>query len=305
MNFIRYKAATRIGNWLFQIAFARLLGSAPIAFYVRPEVSTSLLEQFGELYPDISFTHNLPQGIVVFEEETLCANDFRLPAERDNLLLDGYFQFPQLFSRKELITQFQCPVRIMSVIKEKYAAPLSSPLAVGISVRRGDYLRLPHRHPFVGRSYLSKAVFSFPDDSTFLVCSDDIQWCKAFFTENRFPGRRFVLVEGEEVLTQLFLQTMCHHNIISNSSFSWWGAYLNPHDNAIAVFPSMWYGMQKPEIGNYLYYPEAKIIHNRYGLCQWLHAVALCGKTGLGRVLRSLGVYTPSVRERIPGSFLR
>lgn len=291
MNYINYGYNTRLGNWFFQVAFARLLGPAPIAFYVRPEISFKRLEAFHELWPDVTFTHDLPEGVSCFKESELIANDFRLPKQRDNLLLDGYFQFPELFNRQALSLDFACPPRIKTIIDEKFGSLLTEPLLVGVSVRRGDYLTLPHQHPFVGKRYLRTAVEKFDASALYVVCSDDIPWCRTFFTGRNFPGRRFAFIEGEEVLTQLYIHTFCHHNILSNSTFSWWGAYFNVHDNRRVIFPSMWNGIQNRESKTYLYLADAEIIENHYTPGMYFKAVALCAKRRLGDVLRALGLW--------------
>lgn len=56
----------------------------------------------------------------------------------------------------------------------------------------------------------------------YLIFSDDIPWCK-----EHFKGEHFYFIENEKDYVELFLQSKCTHNIISSSTFSWWGAYLN------------------------------------------------------------------------------
>ena len=70
-----------------------------------------------------------------------------------------------------------------------------------------------------------------------LVFSDDIKWCK----EN-FIGDKFLFIEEDRDYIELFLMSQCNHNIIANSSFSWWGAWLNKNENKIVVAPSKWFG---------------------------------------------------------------
>ena len=73
-----------------------------------------------------------------------------------------------------------------------------------------------------------------------LVFSDDIKWCK----EN-FIGDNFIFVENEKDYIDLYLMSMCNHNIISNSSFSWWGAWLNQSKEKVVISPEKWYGPNK------------------------------------------------------------
>jgi hypothetical protein len=69
-----------------------------------------------------------------------------------------------------------------------------------------------------------------------LVFSDDISWCK-----RSLQGEGFIFIEGLEDWKELYLQSLCNYNIIANSSFSWWGAYLNENENKIVVAPKVWF----------------------------------------------------------------
>lgn len=288
MNFIAYKPYTRFGNWLFQIAFARLF-EKPIAYYANPKTPFTMLEKYHEQFSDIVFTHDLPDDVVIFDDINLVQNNYCLPSQHDNLFLKGYFQYPEVLDRKKCIRDFACPSRIQRIIDEKYGNILAQPLVISIHVRRGDYIKLPQSYPFVGKTYLKKAVYKFPKSSQFIICSDDIPWCKSFFTEQEFEGRKFIFSENSEMLVDFYLQTFCHHNIISNSTFSWWAAFLNEHDARRVVFPSMWWGIARKKYTTHLYTNDAEIIQNHYTPLQYCHALALCGKKIIGDTLRSFG----------------
>lgn len=287
MNVITYSSAINLGNHLFQIAFAfRLNRQAPV-FYVTTDAGRRHLQPCRELCPEITCTGTLPPGLTPFRDADLAAADFVLPQQRDNLLLDGFFQNQQLFDRRELIRRFPCPARIRDHLFAVYGEILRDRNPVGISVRRGDYLGLPHRHPFAGRGYFIRAIRRFPADTTFIVCSDDIPWCRTFFTARRFPGRTFIFIEHEEILAQLFIHTFCRHNIISNSSFSWWGAVLNPTPGQRILFPSRWFGMQIREPAR-LYLPDAEIVRSAYTPARFLHACFCCVKNAVGDRVRKM-----------------
>jgi hypothetical protein len=88
--------------------------------------------------------------------------------------------------------------------------------------------------------YYRNAIAEFSDDTRFLVFSDDIQWCK----EN-FKGDNFHFIEGEKDYVDLYLMSLCNNNIIANSSFSWWGAWLNNTPNKKVIAPKQWFGKAK------------------------------------------------------------
>lgn len=87
--------------------------------------------------------------------------------------------------------------------------------------------------------YFKNAISYFGKDKLYLIISDDIEWCK-----KNFKGNNFFFSEGESSIVDLYLQTMCNHNIISNSSFSWWGAWLNNNPEKIVIAPKNWFGKQ-------------------------------------------------------------
>ncbi len=75
------------------------------------------------------------------------------------------------------------------------------------------------------------------NDATFVFVSDDIEWCKRVFDNNKN-----VFVENQPDVLDLFLMSKISHNIIANSSFSWWGAWLNENDEKTVTSPFHWFG---------------------------------------------------------------
>ena len=77
------------------------------------------------------------------------------------------------------------------------------------------------------------------DYKNIVVFSDDIPWCK----ENLIFDN-IIFIEGNKDYEDLWLMSLCEHNIIANSSFSWWGAWLNENKNKKVVSPLNWFGQQ-------------------------------------------------------------
>ncbi len=288
MNVIEYSPATNLGNWLFQIAFARCLTDEEVAIYIKDEYNKKKFLTYRELYPNVKVIDSLPSGLKEYTSTQLEVDCFNLPTQRDGLLLKGCFQYERLFDRTELKKMFRPPDWVFKHIHEKYGAVFNQTITVGISVRRGDYLNLPHRHPFVGRQFLKSAVELFDVATTFIVCSDDLKWCKKYFSQNCFNKNKFIFIENEPVLVQLYIHTFCNHNIVSNSTFSWWGACLNRHSHRRVIMPSMWYGIAMRGRASYLYFEDAEVITNHYSLLMLLKAYYLCLRTRLGKLLRHL-----------------
>ncbi len=90
--------------------------------------------------------------------------------------------------------------------------------------------------------YYEKAIALFPGDK-FLVFSDDMTYCK----EKWGNDERFEFSEGNNEIDDLNLMAACKSNIIANSSYSWWGAFLNSNPNKVIIYPNAWYadGIQR------------------------------------------------------------
>ena len=155
---------------------------------------------------------------------------------KSNMCLIGYFQSEKYFSKYANVIRevFSIDEDSLKIIKEKYGEILKKE-PISIHVRRGDYIKYKDFHPPCSLEYYKKAIKQFPENSTFLVFSDDIEWCK-----QNFLGENFWFVDGNEDYIDLYLMFLCKNAIIANSSFSWWGAWLGKADKVIA--PNKWFG---------------------------------------------------------------
>lgn len=132
---------------------------------------------------------------------------------------DFYFQDPKWFKKYE------------GEIKAIYGEGINPIPYVSIHVRRGDYLTNNFHTVLTDTGYYEKAIKLFPSKS-FLIFSDDPEWCKINFT-----GKEFQIIEGQNEVDDLNMMAGCEHNIIANSSFSWWAAYLNKNPNKRVISP--------------------------------------------------------------------
>lgn len=142
----------------------------------------------------------------------------------------GYFQSEKYFvDNKDIVLNTLTPKLC------NYLTPLKK--YTSIHVRRGDYLRLAPEYNILEMDYYNKAMEAINSDK-YIVFSDDMDWCKA-----NFIGDKFEFSENKKNYEDLALMSMCDNNIIANSSFSWWGAYLNKNKNKKIVAPKQWYGI--------------------------------------------------------------
>ena len=157
----------------------------------------------------------------------------------DNICLHGYFQSEKYFKEheSEIRTMLKADQKTEEYLQSKYGEVLSKDNTVSLHVRRGDYIGKEQFHPTVDKSYYEQAIEKH-SGATFLVFSDDISWCK----DNLPEGPEYVFVEGNKDYEDLYLMSKCAHNIIANSSFSWWGAWLNENKDKQVTAPSVWFG---------------------------------------------------------------
>jgi hypothetical protein len=162
----------------------------------------------------------------------------------DDSYLDGYWQTERYFSdiREVLLKEFE--PKSMSAGALQLAEEISSDkCAISVHVRRGDYVSNAGANQVHGTcdpDYYDRAVAHLEGlglQPTFYVFSDDIAWAKA----NLLVGKSAKFIDGYKNYEDMRLMSLCRHNIIANSSFSWWGAWLNNHLDKIVIAPSRWF----------------------------------------------------------------
>ena len=154
---------------------------------------------------------------------------------------DGHNVFAYLQSEKyfkhiedEIREDFQFKNDISGPCKEMVDS-VDNPIA--LHVRRGDYLENSDNHPPCGKEYYDAALEKFDADRNVIVFSDDPEWCKEQFSDDRF-----LISEGGDNLADLCMMSFCNDFIIANSSFSWWGSWLSTNPNKRIIAPSKWFG---------------------------------------------------------------
>jgi hypothetical protein len=221
----------RIGNQLFQLANALSYGKRYSVSVAIPKWEYSSLF-VGDFTPVIDKD---PQKLLWSEPEFSYT-----PIPEGATLLEGYYQSEKYFldNIEEIHKIFSFKQEVVDrVVKENIEILSSDRPKVSMHLRRGDYLKWPKHHPVLDISYFKKATQKFPSNSMFIVFSDDIEWCK-----DNFPDGDYVFMEGKKDYEDLCLMSLCDHNCIANSTFSWWGAWLNKNPEKIVVAPENWFG---------------------------------------------------------------
>jgi hypothetical protein len=177
---------------------------------------------------------------------------------RDDSFLVGYWQNENYFKdiRPVLLEEFE-PIAVMSDKNKNYLKKIRSCEAISLHVRREDYVTNPNANAFHGLTDMDhylKSVELIKRKSVgksleiFVFCKE-IDWCKANL-EFDLPT---TFIEGNKKGSEdMRLMKHCKHNIMANSSFSWWGAWLNQNPKKIVIAPKTWFQDEKAnkEIGN-------------------------------------------------------
>lgn len=218
-----------IGNQMFQYAYGRHLSQKystdlflDTGFYNSNHTYTNrkfLLNNF-DIECKIKSRNN---EHIIFE--TFPFKEYNINSIK-SYYIDGYWQSEKYF------------IESKEIIKKDFNLNKSPQIGnTSIHVRRTDYVSSNGYHPVQTIKYYKDAVDHIGEYNKLLIFSDDINWC-----EENFNFKNMVFVKGNNEIEDLSLMSSCDHNIIANSSFSWWGAWLNDNPTKKIISPSKWFG---------------------------------------------------------------
>lgn len=162
------------------------------------------------------------------------------------IYLNGYFQDEAYFKsiKQQLLNDFQFPAQTPEGESIKKSI-LSANNAVSIHIRRGDYLKpeVNAYHGLLPVSYYQKAKAQMESkviSPHYYIFSDDPEWCRQ---NMELFGNNSTIVSKtrSNIWEDMYLMSLCQHNIIANSSYSWWGAWLNKNPGKIVIAPHNWF----------------------------------------------------------------
>ncbi|MGZ5500903.1 MAG: alpha-1,2-fucosyltransferase [Nitrososphaeraceae archaeon] len=172
---------------------------------------------------------------------------------KDNIYLDGYWQSDRYFVQSEQTIRDTFTFKIPLVGKNLEVSDyISNVNAVSLHVRRGDYVT-NSKNAFLGvctLNYYQSSIAYIAEkiqNPIFFIFSDDIEWVK----ENLEVNYEKLFInhnQGENSHFDMQLMSKCKHHIIANSSFSWWGAWLNASPNKIVIAPKKWFASNQNDL---------------------------------------------------------
>jgi hypothetical protein len=178
--------------------------------------------------------------------ESNCRFDEKVFSIDNDTYLSGYWQNEKYFNNHRLKILDRIKISDShSAENMTYLKQIRLSNSVSIHVRRGDYISNSKANSIYATcdlEYYEKAIQQLSnqfEDLTFFVFSDDMEWVTTHFS--KFERMIFVNKNlGDAAFEDLKLMSNCKHNIIANSTFSWWAAWLNKHPDKVVVAPMNW-----------------------------------------------------------------
>jgi hypothetical protein len=167
----------------------------------------------------------------------------------NNKWLHGFWQSEKYFSDIQDIIQSEFSIKYpQNTQNEEISKKIKFHESIALHVRRGDYVQNEESnsnqfHQICGLDYYKRCISYLAkrvSDPHLFVFSDEPQWVKENLKIN-FPMTFIEDNNGFRSYEDLRFMSQCKHNIIANSSFSWWGAWLNPNPNKIVCAPQQWF----------------------------------------------------------------
>lgn len=257
MIIVRLKGG--LGNQMFQYACGRALSNKyniPLRLDVRfyKNQSGKTKRKFG------LYNFNLDDAIITENEIFSLSKQLKkineipfkfspVSIENDeNVMINGYWVSEKYFKeiRSKLLETFTVR-KSLDTENLNLLRIINNTNSVSLHVRRTDFLTIPHNSATFNNNVCSlsyyasaiKQITKYVTSPTFFVFSDDLAWVKKNLQIN-FPT---IYVENngdDKNYMDIYLMSSCKHNIIANSSFSWWGAWLNKNDKKNIIYPSKW-----------------------------------------------------------------
>jgi FkbM family methyltransferase len=223
----------RLGNNMFQIAAASATAWDHGAEPVFPD-----LDAASEQYGHVLFRCNVGPDLDEWPEWNEPSFAYSPIEYAPNRRLVGYFQSERYFAhhRERIKALFRPAASDAAHIEASYGELLSRPRTVGVQLR---YYRDEdaETYPQYGARYLELAAAQFPSDTTFVLSSDNLEHLRASIPASMNDA---VVLEGEPDYIDLYVLSRCRDNVISNSTFGWWAAWLNENPQKRVIRPRRW-----------------------------------------------------------------
>jgi len=273
----------RLGNQMFQYASMRGIAAARGYDWVVPPEDYDHTANYA-LFETFNMSTVKPKNIGFVRGQMVQENDHCFSQDffdecPDNSTLEGFFQTEKYFKNVEddIRADFTFKNDYLKPCKE-YIDSIETP-PIFLHIRQADNIGREQFHPILPISFFEDALKNWSDDVPCFVFTDDIDWCKSqeFFQQDRFlfndnvERYDYTCMDGlgkmqHSLLPQvdLCLMSLCSGGIVANSSFSWWGAWLqNDRGKVVAPDPKKWFGTSMTHLDT------SDIVPDRWTIQEW------------------------------------
>jgi hypothetical protein len=222
-----------LGNHLFQYVFLRTTAQRlGVQFYCPEWIGDFVFELNDTLEraksPSSIFSEYVePRQYTGINKSAFCI--------QDGTNIQGYFQTEQYFNKDHVREWYRFKEDSLLNVRQKFES-IDFTKSCGLSIRLGDFVTTYGDLFYVPRlEYYMRALKQVKNQDNIIVFSDDISGAKVLLNK---MGERFTFIDGYKPYEGIYLQSLCHDFICSNSTYSWWGAWLNNRQDKVIVAPA-------------------------------------------------------------------
>jgi hypothetical protein len=243
----------RLGNQLYQIMTGLSYAINNNISFDNIYITNYKNINDSNIFQSISFLFKQPTNTKSFTIKD--CNDlgyYNLPFQKcDQIIMDGYFQsylfFEKNFEKLKSILNIKL---LQNKVKDEFLHLINEADAT-IHFRIGDYVKFKDSHPVLSINYYVNAINKLntinPECKKILIFYEpndyEIINKKLNYLKNQFINHEFIMIDNQiEDWKQMLIMSLIKNNIIANSTFSWWSAYLNINNNNTVIYPSIWFG---------------------------------------------------------------
>jgi len=244
LNTLNSLADSGLGNMLFQIAtccgIAKKYNSK---WQINDiiEVNEKLFKFGGNhkntIYRNINSGRKKERAVYLMEKQNLYDDEILINIRlnlNENIIINGYFQSYKYFenSKKEILSLFEMDNNSKNFIKNKYPILFENKETVAIHIRNNWSNKYKY-----SEEYFMDAISRIPNINYYLIFSDDPENLEKTFLKNI---KNKIWIKDNPDYIDLWMMSLCKNNILSHSTLSWWGAYLNQNPKKKIFYPELW-----------------------------------------------------------------
>jgi|TARA_Y100000385_G_scaffold108990_1_gene113128 hypothetical protein len=255
MTKLNIKLRGRLGNQIYQIMTGLSYAINNNISFDNIYITNYKNINDSNIFQSISFLFKQPTNTKSFTIKD--CNDlgyYNLPFQKcDQIIMDGYFQsylfFEKNFEQLKSILNIKL---LQNKVKDEFLHLINEADAT-IHFRIGDYVKFKDSHPVLSINYYVNAINKLntinPECKKILIFYEpndyEIINKKLNYLKNQFINHEFIMIDNQiEDWKQMLIMSLIKNNIIANSTFSWWSAYLNINNNNTVIYPSIWFGLK-------------------------------------------------------------